>query len=76
MCADLVCQLLMTKELWLSHGIVISLYDQPGCFFKLKKIYKDAGGVGAGLNTVIILDNVPEGLKDCHILIYLDSLLR
>ncbi|XP_034191366.1 putative malate dehydrogenase 1B [Osmia lignaria lignaria] len=75
-CAELVCQLLMTKELWLTHGILIGLYDEPGCFFKIKKIYKDAGGVGAGLNSVMILNNVPEGLKDCHILIYLDSLLR
>nr|XP_012142562.1 PREDICTED: putative malate dehydrogenase 1B [Megachile rotundata] len=75
-CPDLVCQLLMTKELWWTHGIIINLYDEPGCFFKLKKIHRDARAVGSGLNRVTVLDNVPDGLKDCNILIYLDSFLR
>ncbi|KAK9296601.1 hypothetical protein QLX08_009436 [Tetragonisca angustula] len=76
MCLDLVPQLLMTKELWLSRGIVINLYDEPGCFFKLKRIFKDARTTGAGLNTVNIVENIPDGLKNCDILIYLDSLVR
>lgn len=76
MCLDLVPQLLMTKELWLTQGIVINLYDEPGHYFKLKKIFKDAGTIGAGLNTVNIVESVPDGLKDCDILIYLDSLVR
>ncbi|XP_017794982.1 PREDICTED: LOW QUALITY PROTEIN: malate dehydrogenase, cytoplasmic-like, partial [Habropoda laboriosa] len=76
MCSDLVPQLLMTKELWLTHGIVINLYDEPGCFFKLRRILKDAATIGAGLNTVNIVENIPDGLKDCNILIYLDSLPR
>ncbi|KOC60862.1 hypothetical protein WH47_05640 [Habropoda laboriosa] len=45
MCSDLVPQLLMTKELWLTHGIVINLYDEPGCFFKLRRILKDAATI-------------------------------
>lgn len=76
MCPDLVPQLLMTKELWMTHGIVINLYDEPGCFFKLRKIFRDAGTIGAGINTVHIVENIPDGLKDCDILIYLDSLTR
>ncbi|XP_076687117.1 malate dehydrogenase, cytoplasmic isoform X1 [Andrena cerasifolii] len=76
MCSDLVPQLQMTKELWLSHGIVINVYDEPGCYFKLRRIFKDAAAIGAGLKTVNILDNVPTGLKDCDVLIYLDSLPR
>lgn len=75
-CPDLVSQLLMTKELWLTNGIIINLYDKPGCFFKLKRIHKDVGGVGAGLNRVNVLDNVPDGLIECHTLIYLDSFSR
>ncbi|XP_043788001.1 putative malate dehydrogenase 1B isoform X2 [Apis laboriosa] len=76
MCPDLVSQLLMTKELWMSHGIVINLYDQPGCFFKLRRIFKDARTIGAGLNTVNIVESIPDGLKNCDILIYLDSFMR
>ncbi|XP_017762086.1 PREDICTED: putative malate dehydrogenase 1B, partial [Eufriesea mexicana] len=76
MCLDLVPQLLMTKELWTTHGIIINLYDQPGCFFKLRRIFRDAGTIGAGLNTVNIMENIPDGLKDCDILIYLDSFVR
>ncbi|CAK9797436.1 Putative malate dehydrogenase 1B [Anthophora plagiata] len=76
MCPDLVPQLLMTKELWLTGGILIYLYDEPGCFFKLRRIFKDAGTMGAGLNTVNIVESIRDGLKDCDILIYLDSLSR
>ncbi|KZC10235.1 Putative malate dehydrogenase 1B [Dufourea novaeangliae] len=49
MCPDLVPQLIMTKELWLSHGVVINLYDEPGRFFKLRKILKDVNGLGGVL---------------------------
>lgn len=76
MCSDLIPQLQMTKELWLSHGIVINVYDEPGCYFKLRRIFKDAAGIGAGLRTVNILDSIPIGLKDCDVLIHLDSLAR
>ncbi|XP_076753619.1 putative malate dehydrogenase 1B [Xylocopa sonorina] len=74
MCLDLVPQLLVTKDLWFTNGIVISLYDQPGCFFKLRRIIKDSGAVGAGLSTVNIVENIPDGLKNCDTLLYLDSL--
>lgn len=73
MCPDIVPELLSMKELWLANGILINMYDQPGCFFKLRRIFKDSGTVGAGLNTVNIVERVSDGLKDCDILIYLDS---
>ncbi|XP_076232982.1 putative malate dehydrogenase 1B [Calliopsis andreniformis] len=76
MCFDLIPQLIMLKELWLTHGTVINLYDEPGCYFKLKRIFKDAKAIGGGLNAVNILEDVSEGLKDCDILIHLDSLSR
>lgn len=75
-CLELIPQLIMIKELWLTHGTIINLYDEPGCFFKLKKILKDSKGIGGGLNAVNILENVPDGLKDCDILIYLDVFSR
>ncbi|XP_043249721.1 putative malate dehydrogenase 1B [Colletes gigas] len=76
MCPDLVSELIMTKELWLTHGVVINLYDEPGCFFKLRRILKDSEGIGGGLNAVKVLDNIPDGLNDCDTLIYLDTLSR
>nr|XP_031826884.1 putative malate dehydrogenase 1B [Nomia melanderi] len=76
MCLELVPQLIMTKELWLSHGVVINLYDEPGCFFKVRKILKDAKGLKGGLDAVKVLYNIPDGLHDCDILIYLDVILK
>nr|XP_033326301.1 putative malate dehydrogenase 1B isoform X2 [Megalopta genalis] len=76
MCPELVPQLIMTKELWLSHGLVISLYDQPGCFFKVRKIVKDAQGLDGGLNAVKVVYNIPDGLRDCDVLLYIDTLSK
>ncbi|XP_026672773.1 putative malate dehydrogenase 1B [Ceratina calcarata] len=76
MCLDLVPQLLMTKELWSSHGIIINLYDEPGCYFKLRRILRDSGTIGAGIRRVFIVDSIPEGLENCDVLIYLDSYSR
>ncbi|XP_054001979.1 putative malate dehydrogenase 1B [Hylaeus anthracinus] len=76
MCPDLVSELILTKELWLTHGLVVNLYDEPGCFFKLKRILTDSKGIGVGLNAVKVLNNIPDGLNDCDILIYLDALSR
>ncbi|XP_076279043.1 putative malate dehydrogenase 1B [Lasioglossum baleicum] len=76
MCHKLVPQLIMTKEFWLSHELVIKLYDEPGCFFKVRRIFEDAKGLTSGLDAVKVVYDIPDGLHDCEVLICIDALLR
>lgn len=76
LCTDLVPQLITTTELWSINGIIINLYDEPGCFFKIKHIVKDVKAVGGGLYAARIIDNISDGLCDCDILINLDIIPR
>ncbi|XP_076642877.1 putative malate dehydrogenase 1B [Halictus rubicundus] len=76
MCHNLVPQLIMTKEIWLSHGLVIKLYDEPGCYFKVRKILEDAKGLVGGLDAVQVVYDIPDGLHDCEVLIYIDALIK
>ncbi|KAF7402822.1 hypothetical protein HZH66_005089 [Vespula vulgaris] len=72
LCVDLIPQLITIKELWLMHGIIINLYDKPGCYFKIKHIAQDMEAIGGGLYSTRIIKNVSDGLYDCDILINLD----
>ncbi|KAK2586685.1 hypothetical protein KPH14_011727 [Odynerus spinipes] len=72
LCTDLVPQLVTTKELWLTNGVVINLYDEPGCFFKIKHIAKDIEAIGGGLYAARVIESISDGLCDCDILINLE----
>lgn len=76
LCVDLIPQLITIKELWLTHGIIINLYDEPGCYFKIKRIVQDMEAIGGGLYAARIIDNISDGLYDCDILINLDVISK
>ncbi|XP_014205767.1 putative malate dehydrogenase 1B [Copidosoma floridanum] len=74
-CPDLVAQLVTMKE-FTKLGTVINLYDEPGHFFKLKDIVKDAMSIGGDLKAINTFDNLFDALKNCNILIALDDNVR
>lgn len=66
----------MTKELWLSNGVVINLYEDPARFIKLKKISKAIEAIEDGLQATRIINDIRSGLNNCDVLIYLDASTR
>ncbi|KAI4497521.1 hypothetical protein M0802_007291 [Mischocyttarus mexicanus] len=76
LCLDLIPQLITTKELWLTNGVIVNLYDEPGCYFKIKHIVKDMEAIGGGLYAARAIENISDGLCDCDILINLDVISK
>ena len=75
-CPDLLAQLVTLKELRVSDGIILNLYDELSYFFKMKDMIADTISVGGAVRSANILENVSDGLKNCDILIILDHLVR
>ncbi|KAL6265125.1 hypothetical protein P5V15_005216 [Pogonomyrmex californicus] len=74
LCLDLIPQLMAIKELRLSRGIALSLYDETKKFSKLEEIMKDVKNV-EDLN-VTVIEDLSIGLYDCDILIFLEDMSR
>ncbi|XP_071571619.1 LOW QUALITY PROTEIN: putative malate dehydrogenase 1B [Temnothorax nylanderi] len=76
LCLDLIPQLMTVKELHLSRGIVLSLYDEPENLSKLERITNDIKNVDESSNAITIIQDVSNGLRDCDILIFLEDITR
>ncbi|XP_077268482.1 LOW QUALITY PROTEIN: putative malate dehydrogenase 1B [Temnothorax americanus] len=76
LCLDLIPQLMTVKELHLSRGIVLSLYDEPENLSKLERITNDIKNVDESLNAITIIRDISNGLRDCDILLFLEDITR
>lgn len=61
------------KELRLSRGIFINLYDKSEHFSQLEEILKN---INVDLNAAVIIQDISSGLCNCDILICLDEIIR
>ncbi|XP_011697647.1 PREDICTED: putative malate dehydrogenase 1B isoform X2 [Wasmannia auropunctata] len=77
LCLDLIPQLMTIKELRLSRGIVLSLYDELENFSELERMVKDIKNVNEDLNATMVVQDISSGLRDCDILLmFLEDLTR